>query len=63
MYILQTCTKCAMRRETFHLALDYFDRYYKADVWTDGDTPDIKAVAALVIAAKVEVSVDYDTRC
>ena len=48
-----------MRRETFHLALDYFDRYYKADVWTDGDTPDIKAVAALVIAAKVEVSVDY----
>ena len=49
-----------MRREVFHLALDYIDRYYIANSNLTNDNLEVMAVAALAIAVKIEVNSDHD---
>ena len=54
--ILQTCETCRLKREVFHLALDYFDRYYVAYSTVDSDWLALMTMASLSIAVKVQVS-------
>lgn len=55
-WINEVCTDRKLHRETFHLAVDYFDRYLKVETNVSCGQLQLIATAALIIASKIEVS-------
>ena len=53
------CERFMRNRETFHLPVDYFDRYFLFNGEIAGDEVQLIASTALVIASKVEVIKTY----
>jgi len=50
------CEACQLRRETFHVAVDFVDRYLSRTTDVTKQQLQLVGISALFVAAKVEVA-------
>jgi len=56
MLVAQVSESCRLRRETFHVAVDFVDRYLSRTSDVRKRQLQLVGITALFVAAKVEVS-------
>lgn len=56
-WIMEVCNEFTLKRETFHLAVNYVDRYMSIVVNVSKSELQLIGIVAMFIASKVEVNI------